>query len=135
MVLYELVGCDPSTNLNFFDNVPHQLCLVNRHWNQAFTPSLYAHYRSNGQERQITGLWSFLCTLYTNPDIAKCVRYLVLTDQGGIDHPNSQELYEELTRLSRENLHWVRIALDDAGLDSLKPCAEQTLLLVDKKWY
>ncbi len=49
MILYELVGCDPSTNPNFFDNVANQLCLVNRHWNQAFTPFLYAHNGFNGQ--------------------------------------------------------------------------------------
>ena len=69
------------------------------------------------------------------PDIAKYVPYLVLVDQGGIDHSTSQELYEELTSLSRENLHWVRMALDDAELDSPKHCAEKALLLVDKKRY
>lgn len=92
MILYQLVGFDPSTNPNFFDNVPHQLCRVNRHWNQAFTPFLYAHYRLNGEANRIKGLWCLLRTLYTNPEIAKYVRYLVLTEQRpSVDDPNSKE--------------------------------------------
>ncbi|OJJ08359.1 hypothetical protein ASPVEDRAFT_89584 [Aspergillus versicolor CBS 583.65] len=106
LVLYQLVECDPPTDPNFFGNVPHQLCVVNRHWNRAYTPFLYAHYRLHSKETQIKGLWGFLRTLYNNPEIAKHVRFLVLTDE----NPNLvaphiyDDVYEELTTLSEENL-------------------------------
>ncbi|KAL4781221.1 hypothetical protein BJX76DRAFT_360084 [Aspergillus varians] len=120
MILYSIVGCDPTMEPNFIISVPPALCLVNRRWNRVFAPFLYSHYAFYGNPDKIGGLWCFLRTIYTRPDLAECVRYLGLTNK----HTSKRQINEEeglraLHNFSEDNLPWGERAFCDAGLESL----------------
>ncbi|RDW92949.1 uncharacterized protein DSM5745_00271 [Aspergillus mulundensis] len=60
-----------------------RLLLVNRKWYQAFVPRLYSRWTFNGARHSYSGLWKFIRTVVTNPDLAARVQVLNIGNWGG----------------------------------------------------
>ncbi|KAL4905245.1 hypothetical protein BDW74DRAFT_178250 [Aspergillus multicolor] len=78
MINAYIVGGRPGKQ-NYFGRVPAQLCLVNSTWRRIFTPLLYATFRFTGNVNNLLSLWSFIRTLYQNPELGPLVKELTLT--------------------------------------------------------
>ncbi|KAL4811056.1 hypothetical protein BDV18DRAFT_155666 [Aspergillus unguis] len=117
----QLAGADPVTDpyAYLYDHIPASLCLVNKHWNNVFTPFLYGHFRFTSHPHQTKSLWLFLRTLVHRPDLAEHVRQLTLFNSDyDADYDCDQETFlRSLKHLYDDNEDWLKHAIKQVQWD------------------
>ncbi|KAL4802530.1 hypothetical protein BDV18DRAFT_163930 [Aspergillus unguis] len=128
-VLWEIVcqlhGTDPRRTGFMFQPVDPALCLVNRRWNQVFTPFLYSHFHFNGDPSKVDRLWNFLDAICSNPELASYVRGVVFTttkayDATSIEFGDPITFINRLSDLTRKNKFLFCEALADTGFHTVR---------------
>ncbi|KAL3470550.1 hypothetical protein BJX99DRAFT_264093 [Aspergillus californicus] len=81
LILEMIVGTDPILNPDSYliGKVPASLCLVNKRFNDFFTPILYYRFDFDGHTQEFPRLWLFLRTIVSRPDLAQHVHAATIT--------------------------------------------------------
>lgn len=112
MILHQLIGTDPEYS---FDPILLSLCLVNRRWNEIFTPQLYACYQLEDNSDEFRTLWCFLRTLVTRPDLAQHVRQLTVSRHLIPVVVDYEDKLQSIKKHYDANAPWLQMAFNQAG--------------------
>ncbi|KAL4806827.1 hypothetical protein BDV18DRAFT_159996 [Aspergillus unguis] len=130
LILEKLVGADPVLDPYSYlhGSVPASFCLVNKRFNNFFTPILYYRFDFDGNPQHFKSLLLFLRTLIKRPDLASYVQESTMTaHQFAQPYPltstydeiiqSRKHLYTTLRTLSHKTKPYIKKAMANVHFD------------------
>ncbi|KAL2014484.1 hypothetical protein VTN00DRAFT_2009 [Thermoascus crustaceus] len=125
IILHYVAGGNPD-KLDYYDQFPSNLCLINRRWHAVAVPQLYSRVENHGEPWLKRSLWRFLRTVISNAELAALVRTVDFpqkyTYQG-----KDKDRFKEAERLYSENREIVQKAISQAGLEGSSSSLESEI--------